>query len=178
MSRRRSSDAIVFGTALIVLVADQISKHLVRLLLEPGVPWTPVPWLQPILSLTYVTNQGAAFGLFPHLVSLYPFIYVIIIGLILFFYRHMPLSGWLMHISLGMQLGGALGNLADRLLRRGWVTDFIDLNFWPLQEWPVFNLADSSVVVGVCILAGLLLLEEEPLSPSSDAQVGGEERTA
>jgi len=178
LSSRRSNDVIVFGTALVLLTADQISKHLVRLHLDPGVPLQPVPWLRPILSLTYVTNKGAAFGLFPHLDWLYVLISIAVIALILLFRRQMPLTHWLIHISMGMQLGGALGNLSDRLFRNGFVTDFIDLNFWPLQEWPVFNLADSSVVVGTCILAGLLLLEEELLSPTSDTQVGDEEHTA
>ena len=178
MSSRRSNDAILFGTALVVLAADQISKHLVRLHLHRGIPWDPVSWLRPVLSLTYVTNEGAAFGLFPQMKPLYPWIAVAAIAFILFYLRRFPLDGWLIQVSLGMQLGGALGNLIDRLLRNGFVTDFIDLNFWPLQEWPVFNVADSSVVVGTCILAGLLLLEEELLSPTSDTQVSDEEHTA
>jgi signal peptidase II len=74
-----------------------------------------------------------------------------------------------------MQLGGALGNLADRLRHAGYVTDFIDLNFWPLQEWPVFNLADSSIVVGTCILVALLICEEESLAPPPGAESGNVE---
>ena len=76
-----------------------------------------------------------------------------------------------------MQLGGAVGNLADRLWHDWRVTDFIDLNFWPLQEWPVFNVADSSIVIGVCILVVVLLLEEDQLLPSPDTPFGGEECT-
>lgn len=175
MSSRRSSDLCVFGTALLVLTVDQISKHLVRLHLVRGIPWDPVSWLRPVLSLTYVTNEGAAFGLFPQLKPLYPWIMVAVIAFILFYFRSFPLQGWLIQMSLGLQLGGASGNLMDRLFYNGKVTDFIDLNFWPLQGWPVFNVADSSVVVGVCILAVLLLLEEETVQPSLEAQPGEQE---
>ena len=168
LKSRRSSDLIVFGAAIVVLAADQISKYWVRHYLVYGVPWNPAPWLRPILSFTYVTNTGAAFGLFPSLGWFYTFIAATVTALILFFYKQLPSDKWLVQISLGMQLGGALGNLTDRLWH-GRVIDFIDLNFWPLQEWPVFNLADSSLVVGVCILAVYLLWEgEETLTSSSD----------
>jgi len=171
LNPRRSKDLRVFGAALVVLAADQISKHLVRCYLLPGVPWNPASWLRPILSFTYVTNTGAAFGLFPDLGWFYTFVAIAVIALILFFYRHLPFQSWLVQLSLGMQLGGAFGNLVDRLWH-GQVIDFIDLNFWPVQEWPVFNLADSSVVVSVCILAVYLLLEKEPLTASSDSLTG------
>jgi signal peptidase II len=191
LNPRRSRHLLVFGAALIVLAADQISKYWVRHNLTPGVPWNPALWLRPILSFTYVTNTGAAFGLFQQLGWFYPLIaissaFAIIAG-ILFFYRRLPPDERLILLSLGMQLGGAAGNLADRLaaalqspttspgllglperLSNARVIDFIDLNFWPLHEWPVFNLADSSVVVGVCILALYLLFEQEPPVAPSD----------
>ena len=170
MKPRRFRDLVVFGVALVVLAADQMSKYWVRNSLVLGVPYNPIPWLRPVLSLTYVTNTGASFGLFPQLGRLYTLIALAVIAFVVFFYRHLPLRSWLVQISLGMQLGGAIGNnLIDRLWH-GWVIDFIDLNFWPLQEWPVFNLADSSVVVGTCILAYYLLLD------SSDAVVEEDER--
>ena len=173
MNPRRSRDFLVLSTALIILTADQVSKYWIRRYLLPGVPWNPVPWLRPILSLTYVTNTGASFGLFPELSWLYTFVAIVVIALILLFYRRLPARYWLVSISLGMQLGGAFGNLVDRLWH-GPVIDFIDLNFWPLQEWPVFNLADSSIVVGVCILAVYLLLEKEPLASSSNPSSDGD----
>jgi signal peptidase II len=158
------------------LAADQISKYWVRHNLMPGVPWSPAPSLRPILSFTYVTNIGASFGLFPQLRSFYPFIITGVIVVILLFYRQLSANPKLILIGLGMQLGGALGNLLDRL-GHGRVIDFIDLNFWPLQEWPVFNVADSSVVVGVCILALFLLFEKE-LPVSSSDTLGDEDERA
>jgi signal peptidase II len=161
LTHRRSRDLVVLGAAIIILAADQISKHLVRTSLIPGVPYDPVPWLSPVLSFTYITNTGVSFGLFPQLGSLGALVNIAVITVLLFSYRRLPVDNWLIHLSLGMQVGGALGNLVDRLLWRGQVTDFIDLNFWPLHEWPVFNLADSSVVVGVVILAYFLLFDLE-----------------
>jgi len=65
-----------------------------------------------------------------------------------------------MRVALGLQLGGAIGNnLIDRP-RQGFVVDFIDLNFWPFASFPVFNLADSAIVVGVTLLALVILLDE------------------
>ncbi len=161
MTHRRSRDLVVLAAAIIILAADQISKHLVRTSLVPGVPYDPIPWLSPVFSFTYITNTGVSFGLFPQLGSLGALLNIVVVAVLLFSYRRLPVVNWLIPLSLGMQVGGALGNLVDRLLWQGQVTDFIDLNFWPLHEWPVFNVADSSVVVGVVILAYFLLFDLE-----------------
>jgi signal peptidase II len=152
---------VFFVVAVTVLVADQLSKSWVRQNLALGVPWNPVSWLSPVLSLTYVTNTGAAFGLFPQFGWVYTVIALAVATSILVFYRKLGESSWLVTISLGLMLGGALGNNVVDRLWHGRVTDFIDLNFWPLQEWPVFNVADSSLVVGICIVAVLLLFSKE-----------------
>jgi signal peptidase II len=164
---RRSRDLLVLGIAVIVVAADQISKAWVHRSLVLGVPWDPVPWLRPILSLTYVTNTGAAFGMLPQLAALYPLIAVTVLVALFFFFRGLATSGLPTAIGLGLLLGGTVGNnIIDRLWH-GYVTDFVDLNFWPLREWPVFNVADSSIVVGVCILTVYLLLQKEQPAPAS-----------
>ena len=173
MVHRRSRDLLIIGTALLVVVADQLTKAWVRRNLLLGVSWDPIPWLRPILSFTYITNTGAAFGMFPQLGPLFAVIAVAVIAVLFFLFRGLAVSGWPITLGLGMILGGALGNnVIDRVLR-GRVTDFIDLNFWPMQEWPVFNVADSSITVGTCILSICLLLQKEPpataASPASDA---------
>jgi signal peptidase II len=164
----QSRDLILFGVASAILILDQLSKNWVRTTLAPGVPWSPIPLLRPVLSFTYVTNTGASFGLFPQLASLYALVAVAVSLAILYFRTQLPYASLLVWVSLGMQLGGSLGNLMDRLLWQGQVTDFIDLNFWPLEQWPVFNVADSSVVVGVVLLAAYLL-REEPVAPSQNS---------
>jgi signal peptidase II len=137
--------------AVLTLVIDQISKRAVMANLRPGESWNPVAALERWVSLTYVTNTGAAFGLFPDYGIAFMVIAVVVIVTIIFYYRHLPGQQWLIQISLGLQLGGALGNLLDRL-HHGHVIDFIDL-----KVWPVFNVADSSLTVGAVILAFCLL---------------------
>jgi signal peptidase II len=159
LPHRRSRDLLILGIAIAVVAADQISKAWVRRTLLLGVPWDPAPWLRPILSLTYVTNTGAAFGMLPQLRALYPLLALAVLGVLFFFFWGLATQRWFTTIGLGLILGGLLGNNVIDRLWHGYVTDFIDLNFWPLQEWPVFNIADSSIVVGTCILTLYLLLE-------------------
>ena len=148
----RFGEKIILPTvALLTLVADQISKYLVLYNLNPGQSWNPVASLTSWASITHVTNTGAAFGLFPDRGSFFVVIAVIVVAAIIFYYRHLPAGQWWIKVSLGLQLGGALGNLLDRL-RLGYVIDFIDFKIWP-----VFNLADSAIVIGVAILAYYLL---------------------
>jgi signal peptidase II len=139
------------GVAILTLVIDHISKWVVMASLRPGESWNPVAALERYVSLTYVTNTGAVFGLFPDYGSIFMVIAVVVVAAIILYYRHLPGDQWLVQTSLGLQLGGALGNLIDRL-RYGHVIDFIDFKFWP-----VFNVADSSIFVGVVILAFHLL---------------------
>ena len=77
---------------------------------------------------------------------------------IVLFYRHLPTGEWLVRLSLGLQLGGAIGNLIDRI-HYGYVVDFVDIGFWP-----IFNVADVSIVAGVAILAYCLWREDRASS--------------
>ena len=161
MIHRRFKGWLFYGVALSIVVFDQLSKYWVRTHLQPGVPWDAVAWLRPILSLTFVTNTGVVFGLFPGLGWLFAAVHVVAIGLILYFYYSLPAQTWVTRVTMGLLLGGACGNLIDRLWR-GWVTDFVDLNFWPMQDWAVFNVADSAVVVSTCILMVYVLTQMSP----------------
>jgi len=143
------------AVAIVTLVIDQISKWVVMTNFRPGESWNPVAALDRWVSLTYVTNTGAAFGLFPDFGGVFMIIAVVVIVAIIVYYRHLPSDHWLIQVSLGLQLGGALGNLLNRLLY-GHVIDFIDF-----KVWPVFNVADSSVFVGVVILAFYLFRHGE-----------------
>lgn len=147
------------ATVVLVLLVDQVSKFLVTARLWEGQSWDIAPWLAPIFRITYVTNTGVAFGLFPGGGDFFIVVAAIVVVAILVYYRHLPDGQWSVRMALGLQLGGATGNLVDRL-RQGFVVDFIDFNFWPLHNWPVFNLADSSIVAGVTLLALLMIWEE------------------
>jgi len=151
----------------LVFILDQISKYLVSTYLPLGHAWNPLPALEPFVRLVHITNTGAAFGLFPALGGVFTVVAIVVAGAILVYYRSSPNGPWPMQLSLGLMLGGAVGNLFDRL-RFGHVTDFIDVGFWP-----VFNLADSSIVVGVAILAYYLWREpQRSVAHSASTPVG------
>lgn len=153
---------LLWGSVVSVLIIDQLTKFWVVRTLPFGAVSDPIfPGLRPVLSFTYITNTGVAFGLFPNLGDFFKILSVIVVVGILFFQRTLPPEDWGTRLALGLQVGGALGNFVDRIFR-GSVVDFLDLNFWPLEGWPVFNVADSAVVVGVVVLlANTLWLERQ-----------------
>jgi len=142
---RKSLDVLLVGGG--ILIADQVTKALVRTHLPPG---DSFPAELPV-RLTHVTNTGAAFGLFTNQSVILTFVAFFAIGLIIYYYRKLSEGAWVLRAALGLQLGGAVGNLIDRIWQ-GYVTDFIDLRFWP-----VFNVADSAITVGAVLLAVSLL---------------------
>ena len=141
----------LYGTAAAVLVADQLVKYLVVADLA-GRP--PLDVIGSLVQLHYTTNSGGAFSLLTGAPLFFGIMALVIVGGIVYASRRpQPLS---MLVVLGLILGGALGNLTDRLLRgeallRGEVVDFVKVGIWP-----VFNLADSCIVVGGLLLAILL----------------------
>jgi signal peptidase II len=138
------------ATTLAVIALDRWTKELaVSQLLDSGV--RSVPILGPYIRLTYVENRGAAFGLLQDQTYFFIVVGVVVIGVIIASYRYIPEPSWLLNLCLGLQMGGAIGNLIDRI-RDGYVVDFIDLTFWP-----VFNVADSAICVGVAGLAYTVL---------------------
>lgn len=160
MRDQKRSSLILPAVAALVLLVDQATKYLVRVNLVRGQSVELAPWLSPFFQITFVTNSGAAFGLFPNLGQFFVVIAVIVIVALVWYYLRLSDGHWLVQLALGLQLGGAAGNLVDRLRFGGSVVDFIDLNFWPLHNWPVFNVADSSIVVGVTLLTLLMFWEE------------------
>jgi signal peptidase II len=138
---------ILAATAAVVLALDLVTKLIAANGLEAG---HSIPVVGDLVRLTLVHNSGAAFGLFPG--SRGPFVAFSIaaIGLILLLYLRLPGRSRLELAAMGALLGGALGNLVDRL-RAGVVVDFIDIGLGTLR-WPVFNLADIAVTGGVALL--------------------------
>jgi signal peptidase II len=145
--------------ALIVLIGDQASKAWVIENIPANTTREIIPLLKDIFVLTHITNSGAAFGLFPQLGLVFTFVALAVSLVIVAYYRSIPAGQWLVRVSLGLQLGGAIGNLIDRL-RFGYVTDMLYVRFWP-----VFNIADSAIVCGV----GLLMLHMLRNSPKPEA---------
>ncbi|MGC9469482.1 MAG: signal peptidase II [Anaerolineae bacterium] len=145
------SHLLFYGSIATALLLDQLTKAWVVAHLPKYQPVNVVEWLAPILSFTFVQNTGVAFGLFPGLGELFLLLSIIVVLSIVVFRRSLSATDTLVHAALGLVTGGALGNVVDRVAR-GYVVDFLDVNFWPLQTWPVFNLADSAIVVGVIVL--------------------------
>jgi len=102
-----------------------------------------------LFHLTYVLNPGAAFGIFAGKTTFFIMVTLVVVGLVLYFYKQIPKEKWLLKLGLALQVGGALGNLIDRV-RTGMVIDFFDF-----RVWPVFNMADIAIVLGV----GILIIE-------------------
>ncbi|NPV09860.1 MAG: signal peptidase II [Anaerolineae bacterium] len=137
------------------IVLDRLTKIWVARTLPFEVPVTVIEGIENWFTLTYIHNSGAAFGLLPEGGLLFALVKVaVVIGLTIW-YDRLPVQHFLVRLSIGMIMGGALGNLVDRLTT-GYVVDFIHLHFWP-----IFNVADSSVSVGVTILAVYLLFTDQ-----------------
>lgn len=136
--------------ALAVFGLDQATKWLVQASIAPG---TQIPVLGRFLSLTYTVNRGAAFGILQGRLGL---LTAVALACVLGCAVYLAVAGAkrprLQGIGASLMLGGAMGNLADRL-RLGHVRDFIDIG-----PWPVFNAADSAIVAGAVLMAAALVM--------------------
>jgi len=137
-----------------VLILDHGSKYLVETRIPLYSYWAPIPGLEDLIRITHTANTGAVFGLFQGTGMLFAGLAVIVAGAIIYINHTLPSGQWLLRIALGLQLGGALGNMTDRF-RQGHVTDFIDIG-----PWYIFNVADMAIVGGV-ILFGIVLIRDE-----------------
>jgi len=158
---RRTTAAFAAVAALVVLV-DQVAKYLVRASLP--LPGTSIPVIGHLVRFTHTRNEGAAFGMLPG--NRYIFIGVsvlVVFSICVYLLRWKPERPMIV-VALGLVAGGAIGNLIDRVWR-GFVTDFIQ---WPL-DFPVFNVADSAIVIGVSMLIWWLLFGPTPEHPATDA---------
>jgi signal peptidase II len=134
--------------AAIIVFLDQWTKGLVRANLPFGATWLPesMQWLSPYARIVHWYNTGAAFGMFKDASMILTVLAFVVIAAILFYYPQVQSDDWSLRLALSMQLGGALGNLIDRLTI-GHVTDFVSVG-----RFPVFNVADASITIGAVIL--------------------------
>ncbi len=149
---------ILFGVAALAIITDQLTKWIVVQSLDYGETWAPIPALKTIFDITYTRNTGAAFGMADELGNIFLLIAVVVVGAIIYYYRKLPTGNWLVRVTLGLQMGGALGNALDRITR-GYVVDFFHLH-----GWPIFNIADSVIVVGVVVLVIILWWEDRQIA--------------
>lgn len=150
--------SILVGVAGVSIALDQWTKWWVRENIEFGGQWLPegLAWLSPYARLVHWYNSGAAFGMFQNGNLVFTALAFVVIGAILYYFPRVEHDDWTLKLAMGLQLGGAAGNLIDRLLM-GKVTDYISIG-----AFPVFNIADASISVGVAVLLlGVWLKERE-----------------
>ena len=156
---------IVLAVAAAVIILDQLSKYIVIQSLPLYQSWAPIPALAAFFQITHATNTGTAFGLFPNASWLFGLMAVVVSGAIIYFNERIASGNIWLRVALGLELGGALGNLIDRV-RLGYVTDWLD--FGP---WPVFNLADLAIVSGAVLLAWIVFREERETKKAAEVEV-------
>jgi len=151
-----------------IVIVDQATKLVIR---ERLAPYQTIPVIDGLLNIVHARNPGAAFSFLADAPTWFraPFFLVVTtvaIVVLLYAISRLPRADRLMRVALGAVLGGALGNLIDRVLY-GEVTDFIDVH-WRGHHWPAFNVADSSISVAVVavILQSLLLARSEGDAPA------------
>ena len=166
MFSRNRKILVFFITFIVTVAVDQVTKALVSALMAPGSSVTLIPH---ILSITYTRNRGAAFGLFAGSgqIVFWSALVVVVLMLIWFYRAHEQKNVW-SFIALGLMIGGAGGNLVDRIFR-GRVVDFIDVGWWP-----VFNMADIAIVAGVIMLIVVMVLEMTGRAEEEHAGSGGD----
>lgn len=147
---------LIAAVALAVYAADRFTKAWV-------VSAVPVNEAREVVDgwvrIANVRNTGAAFGLLPERTSLLSILSIVAVLVILYYYRGMAARSAPIAATLGMQLGGAVGNLVDRV-GQGYVTDFVDVGIPDGWRFWAFNVADSSIVVGIALVTLLLWFEE------------------
>ena len=150
----------------IIVALDQWSKTLVRAIL-PKFEFVPV--LGSFFGWQHVDNFGASFGLFQDARLVLTIVAVVVTLAILVYVRYVPRDLIMMRVLLGLMVGGALGNLIDRVAR-GYVTDFIVLRIPNVYAWPNFNVADAAIVSGTILLAIYIIWEDTRTARAAKSQ--------
>ena len=168
----RSYGLLALIAGLIILV-DQFSKAYIRAHFIEGVDmWAPWNWLLPYARILYVSNTGVAFGLFKGMGGIFTILAIIVALAIIYYFPRVSAEDWTLRLAMGMQLGGAVGNLIDRVTQ-GNVTDFISVG-----NFPVFNVADASITVGVAVLILGIWMQEQRQKKELALQESAERGTA
>jgi signal peptidase II len=159
LSVRIRSILTILSVGTLVLFLDRFSKTWVLDNLELYESWPPIPALAPYFTFFHATNTGMSFGMFKGGGEILKIVAAVAVVAILIFGIRKGHSSWIVNMSLGLMLGGAAGNLYDRLAY-GHVIDFLDFRVPDVFHFATFNVADSSLVVGTLILATYMLFED------------------
>lgn len=148
-----SEQLLLFVVAIVSIGIDQYTKYLVETNLDLFEVYAPIPSLESVFRIFHIYNTGATFGLFSGGGTIFRYVAILVSLGIIYYNFVLPGNQRLLRLALGLQMGGALGNMIDRF-RIGHVTDFVDIG-----PWYIFNLADLSIITGAVIL-GLLVFQE------------------
>ena len=164
---------VLFSIVGLILVVDQYTKWLVRENIALGEAWSPWPWLMPYARIVNWYNTGVAFGMFQGMGWIFSIVAVIVSIAIVYYYPRVPAADWTLRLAMGLQMGGALGNLIDRVIQ-GHVTDFVSVG-----NFAVFNVADSCITIGVIVLLlGVYLQERRKPVEKVSAPAAGDDDAA
>lgn len=175
MNRIVKDYLVLLGIAGVVVALDQWTKWLVRKNLPFEGTWLPgwLSWLSPYARIVHWYNSGAAFGMFQNGNLIFTVLAFIVIGAIIYYYPRVEQEDWTLKLAMGLQLAGASGNLIDRLIM-GKVTDFISIG-----TFPVFNVADSSISIGVAVLLlGVWIKERSDRNKAAQQMNNGNEQSS
>lgn len=162
----------LLGVSGAIILFDQWTKALVRANLAFQEMWSPWPWLMPYVRIVHWKNTGAAFGMLQGFGGIFTILAIVVSVVILYYFPRVSRGDWYIRLAMALQLGGAVGNLIDRLTQGGVVTDFISVG-----RFAVFNVADASISIGVAVLIlGMWLKEREDarLKPNPESEADPE----
>ncbi len=142
---------LLWVLAVLVIAFDQSTKALIVGWLDWGQSWPE----EGFLRFTHARNTGTAFSLFQGHSNVLSFVAIFAVGVLLWVYATTGAKSFILRVALGLQLGGAIGNLLDRL-QQGYVTDFLDVGWWP-----IFNVADSAISVGMVLMVYYFFVHRE-----------------
>ena len=172
--------SLSYGVMMVVIVAtlflDQLTKYIIKSSMTLG---ESIPVLGNFFRITYVENPGMAFGIRIENPTTFAVVSIFAALLVFYYLYRLRKQGWVLQTALSLIAAGAIGNLLDRFLY-GKVVDFLDFEFfdvsippfkflslhfpgYSMTRWPVFNVADSAVTIGMILLIGYILLEGDPL---------------
>ena len=163
----KKTTVLVLIVASLVIVIDQAVKYLVSTSLPLGGAWSPLPDLHPFFQIVHVANTGVAFGLLRDLGMVFIIVPLAISGIIVYYAWRLRPDQKFMAVALGLTLGGALGNVIDRV-RLGYVVDYFDIGVGTLRN--ASNFADWSIVLGVILLGVATLLDERKQKQSKKSE--------
>lgn len=154
MNIRQSTTGLVALVVVVVVAADQLTKEVMIREIGPDSGRRVIEIIPGVLDFRFVRNTGSAFGLFQGYSNVLTVLALGAIAFLAIYYFRQARNDVLVAVALGLQLGGAVGNVIDRF-RHGYVVDFIDF-----PRFPTFNLADSAITIGVALLMFALLFRD------------------